>query len=199
VAWLRRPTRTRRHLAWKIHPRGFPLIVAAMDERPPFVVIEGRRSVVRARVEAALGEARAGHWEILRGWAAPLSRERVVCTGWIATPDDARRSLLAAVAGARLVVGCSIDRETLDHFLDDLRRLGPVDHVQITGPHERARLTRSERALMAHVSEGLTIREAAAEIGVARRTADRRLASVRDRLGVDSTSAAIAAARAKGR
>ena len=170
-----------------------------MADRPPLIVIEGARGVVRTRVTAALDAARAGDWVIVRGWAAPLRRERVVCSGWVGTADDARRALLAAVAGAGLVVGCSADRETVDRFLADLRRLGPVEHVHDDDRTAAGPLTDVERALLGLLAEGLTVREAAAEVGVSTRTADRRLALARQRLGVGSTAAAIVAARSGGR
>ena len=77
----------------------------------------------------AIEAARADGWTIVTGWAAPLARDRVICTGRIRNADDARRALLAAVAGAGLLVTSSADADTLDRFVDDLRRLGPVERV----------------------------------------------------------------------
>ncbi len=91
-------------------------------------MVEGLPALVGRQIAIALGEAEAAGWRIVAGWAAPLSGERVVCSGTIRTPDDARRALLAAVSGAGLVVAARTDRETLDRFVDDLRRLGAVDH-----------------------------------------------------------------------
>jgi DNA-binding CsgD family transcriptional regulator len=170
-----------------------------MVDRPPLLVIEGPRAVVRARIAAALEDAADHDWHIVRGWAAPLRRDRVVCTGWVGTPDDARRALLAAVAGSGLVVGCTADRETVDRFLDDLRRLGPVEHIDAVPTPTGGPLTDAERALLGLLAEGFTVRQAAAELGVSERTADRRLAAARQRLGVGSTAAAIVAARSVGR
>ncbi|HEY8239078.1 MAG TPA: hypothetical protein VIF63_06560 [Candidatus Limnocylindrales bacterium] len=102
-----------------------------------FLLIEGPLLVVAPQLSAAVAEARAGGWTIVRGWGAPLTRERAICVGWIRTVDDARRALLAAVAGAGLILGVSTDTETVDRLLDDLRRLGVVEHVrsQEHGPH----------------------------------------------------------------
>jgi len=104
----------------------------------PFLLIEGPRPIVAPRLAAAVTSARADGWTIVRGWAAPLARERVVCTGWIRTHDDARRALLAAVAGAGLIVGVSTDPETVDRLLDDLRRLGHAERVVPTTVAPRA-------------------------------------------------------------
>jgi hypothetical protein len=100
----------------------------------PLTLIEGRRSALEPRVDAALASARLDGWAVVPGWAAPLTGERVVCTGTIATADDARRALLAAMAGAGLVAGMTAGRATVDRFLDELRSLGPVDHVVMDGP-----------------------------------------------------------------
>ena len=103
-----------------------------------FLLIEGSRSVAAPQVAAAVASARADGWTIVRGWAAPLARERVVCTGWIRSADDARRALLAAVAGAGLIVGVSADPELVDRLLDDLRRLGHAERVVSTAQEPRA-------------------------------------------------------------
>lgn len=156
------------------HPPDRPFVV---------VVVEGRRGPTGTRangtIELALAGAQADGWTVLHGWAAPMRRERIVCTGWIRSPDQARRALLAAVSGARLVVGLSTDRETVDRFLDDLRRLGPVERVDmrtepIGDPGARPTDAR-QRALLGMLSEGLTIREAADALGMSPRVAARRL------------------------
>lgn len=95
----------------------------------PLVIVEGRGDDIRAPLAACLASlARAG-WTIVPGWVAPLVADRIVCTGEIVTTDDARRALLAAIAGAGLVVAASADPLTIDRLLDDLRRIGPVEHV----------------------------------------------------------------------
>jgi DNA-binding CsgD family transcriptional regulator len=164
----------------------------------PLVVVEGSPAAVRPQVQASLAIAEAAGWRVVHGWAAPLTGELVVCTGSVKTADDARRALLAAVSGAGLVVGAGVAGDVVARFVDDLRRLGPVDHRLIDTGAPR-QLAATERALLGLIGEGLTINEAAAAIGVSRRTADRRLASARQALGVESTTAAICAARSGGR
>jgi len=164
----------------------------------PLVVIEGGPGTIRSDVDASLAIARAAGWRVVRGWAAPLTGELVVCTGSVNSADEARRALLAAVSGAGLVVRAGASPDIVARFVDDLRRLGPVDHRVVDATTPR-RLAAAERALLGLLGEGLTIRQAAATIGVSRRTADRRLASARRALGVTSTAAAIAAAISGGR
>jgi len=146
----------------------------------------------RATVLAALEAAREAGWQVVRGWVAPLGREPVVCTGWIRRTDDARRALLAAIGGAGLIVLIDGDQRTIDQLVDDLRRLGDVDHVTDVAARP-APLLRSQRAILALVREGLTIGQAASRLGVPRRTADRRLAAARRALGVRSAADAAAA------
>ena len=157
-----------------------------------FLLIDGPRRVAAPQLAAALAAARGEGWTVVRGWAAPLTRERVACTGWIRTADDARRALLAAVAGAGLIVGVSSDQQTLDRLLDDLRRLGHVERVA-TGDTGPARLTAGQRAVLGLLAEGLTIREATVELGLHRTTAARRLARARHLLRVDRAADEIAA------
>lgn len=163
-----------------------------------FVVIEGDPGTQRRAMSSALEMARRAGWEIASGWVAPLARERVACTGTIRNADDARRALLAAVSGAGLVVRLSAGRELIDRFLDDLRRLGPV-RVISDSPAGGTRLTDGQRAILGLMAEGLTVREAAASLGIARSTAGRRLAAARLALGVETSAAAIAAALAERR
>ncbi len=110
------------------------------DHRPvelmrPLVVIEGRPGDVQARLASCLASLRGAGWTIVAGWVAPLEADRIVCTGEIVSTDDARRALLAAIAGAGLVVAASADSLTVDRLVDDLRRLGAVDHVVAGGVH----------------------------------------------------------------
>ena len=97
-------------------------------------MVDGPPRAAAARVAAAVRRARSGGWTIVRGWAAPLARDRIICTGRIRSADDARRALLAAVAGAGLMVTSSADAETLDRLVDDLRRLGPVERLTAGAP-----------------------------------------------------------------
>jgi DNA-binding NarL/FixJ family response regulator len=60
------------------------------------------------------------------------------------------------------------------------------------------RLEPQQRALLALLAEGLTLGEAAWQLGLPRRTADRRLADARRALGTDRTAEAIARAKRLG-
>ena len=73
------------------------------------------------------------------------------------------------------------------------RRLGHVEHR--FPDHGWVVLDPEERRLLDLLGEGVSLGEAAGRLHVARRTADRRLASARERLGAASNGAAIAERR----
>ena len=79
-----------------------------------------------------------------------------------------------------------------DRLCDDLRRLGVLEVLTADSPR-RPSLTRVQRELLEALAAGKTLGEAASEVGLPRRTADRRLADARAALGVDTTAAAIVA------
>ncbi len=154
----------------------------------PLVVVEGPDSAVAD----ALADVRSAGWTVVPGWWLPSGGDRVVCTGSVASAEDAAAALLAAVAGAGVVVAGRAEREILDRLCDDLRRLGRLDHRTASTPR-RPRLAADERALVELLLDGLTLGGAARRLNISRRTADRRLASVRKALGVETTTEALVA------
>lgn len=126
---------------------------------------------------------------VVRGWRGDAS---VVCVGEVVDAAGAAEALLAAVAGAGLVVRARADRAVVDRLVDDLRRLGSVDH-RTSEPEPRLELTADERRLLDRLADGRTLGRAAAELNLSRRTADRRLASARKKLGAATTAEAIVA------
>ena len=158
----------------------------------PLVVVEGSdRALAHALREVEREGAR-----VVRGWRNDRS---VVCTGPVRDAADAAEALLAAVAGAGLVVHAQAERGVIDRLVDDLRRFGPVDHRTVE-PDPVPELTPDERRLLDRLAEGKALGEAAASLHLSRRTADRRLASARDKLGVATTAEAVVAhVRAHGR
>jgi DNA-binding CsgD family transcriptional regulator len=115
-----------------------------------------------------------------------------VFTGAVRDEGTAAEALLAAVGGAGVIVHALAERDVVDRFVDDLRRLGPVEHR--TGePDSGPGLTADERRLLDRLAEGKTLGEAAAELHLSRRTADRRLAAARTKLGAATTAEAVVA------
>ncbi len=162
---------------------------------PPLVVIESANPAADAHARRAIGAAEAAGWQPVAGWLAP--RGRVVCHGPVISDDDAVLALRAAVDGAGVVILAGAPRETIDRLVDDLRRLGTVEHLTADVPAP-AVIDREQRRLLALLAEGWTLGEAAAELGWSRRTADRRLDGARQMLGAERTADALAKARRLG-
>lgn len=161
---------------------------------PPVIVVEGSEAAF-ARTVAEVG---AAGWRIVAGFegrSAPAERE--VRTGAVATSQDASAALLAVLAGAGVVVHGCAEREILDRLLGDLRHVGPVELRRISDAAAPT-LDEDARAILARLAAGQTLGEAAAELGLSRRTADRRLAEARAALGVERTVEAVAKARRLG-
>jgi DNA-binding CsgD family transcriptional regulator len=153
----------------------------------PLVVVEGSD---RAFGQAVAEIERSGV-RLVQAWQPDPA---VVCAGVVAGPSDAADALLAAVWGAGLVVHARAEREIVDRLVDDLRRLGPVDH-RVGEPKPDALLTAEERALLELIAGGATLGEAATSLHLSRRTADRRLASAKRKLGAASTAQLVVAFR----
>jgi hypothetical protein len=154
----------------------------------PFVVIEGATAIA----DVAVAELRAFGWTIVVGWTAPVpARTRCVRVGRVATQADAETALLAALEGVGLVVLGTGDRALTDRLVDDLRRLGPVDH-RILELGAIPDLPPETRALLGLMAEGHSQGEAAAILGLSSGTAGRRLAAARRTLGVARTRDAVA-------
>jgi DNA-binding CsgD family transcriptional regulator len=68
----------------------------------------------------------------------------------------------------------------------------PADH------HLLSEMEADARAILRGLAHGKTLGQAAGELGLSRRTADRRLAHARRALGTDRTVVAVASARRRG-
>jgi len=129
---------------------------------------------------------------IVRGWQLPdepwdLTRRQIACAGRIATRADLEDALLAAARGAALVVEGPVPAELFAPLVEDLRRLGDVEHRCSSG------LDAQQRRILRLLGEGLSIREVADQLFISRRTADRRLAAARAELGVGTNNEAVVA------
>ena len=149
----------------------------------PLVVVEGS---ARAYADA-LADLRSAGWTLVPGWDA---RAGIVCTGVVGSMEDAAAALLAAVGGAGVLIDAQAERDVVDRLCEDLRRIGRLDH-RVGEQPLRVTLTREEQALVDILLDGESLGAAARRLSVARRTADRRLASVRAKLGVETTAEAL--------
>ena len=110
--------------------------------------------------------------------------------------DDAAAAVLAVVRGARAVVRARASREVIDALCDDLRRLGPLEHH--LGSRPKAVLDDEQRRVLALLLDGRSLTDVAKDLHLSRRTADRRLATAREALGVSTTAEAVIEARRLG-
>lgn len=159
----------------------------------PFVIVEGPEDAL----EHAVREQEASGRVAVPGFHQTRDPRPMVRTGIVADTRDAEAALLAALRSEGLVVHATAPRQVVDRLVDDLRRLGPVDH-RIGAPQQPPAITSDARAILGLLAEGHSLGEAAGILGLSRRTADRRLAKGRQALGAERTTEAISMARHLG-
>jgi DNA-binding CsgD family transcriptional regulator len=154
----------------------------------PYVVVEAGRDVLDdARAElASLG------WQVVDSLGDEERAGGLVLSLKVSDADEAAVALFTAIEGVGLLVDARAERPVVDRLCDDLRRLGHLEHrVGSSGPF----LTEEERALLDLLAGGSTLGAAANALHLSRRSADRRLAAARAKLGAESTGQAIASYR----
>jgi DNA-binding NarL/FixJ family response regulator len=151
---------------------------------PPLVVVTSARAFADALQRADREGA-----TVVDGWR---QEPGIVSAGEVADEADAAAALLAAVWGAEVLIHATAPPEVTERLVEDLRRLGPVDY-RPTEAFAAAALTRDERALLGLLSQGMSLGDAADQLHLSRRTADRRLASARKKLGAETTAEAVVA------
>lgn len=171
-----------------------------MTDRPLIVVHTGA-----ALAEACADLAEVG-WRVQPGWTVPgpprpgpawVSAAPTATTvfGAVAGEQDIGDAVLAALTGAGVVADAGPGRRIAELLCDNLRRLGPVEHRWEAAGW--VVLTADERRLLDLLAAGRTLGDAAKQLHLARRSADRRLAAARARLGVTTTTAAVRARAAR--
>lgn len=163
------------------------------DTPRAFVVVEGPAGCS----EADIVRARAAGHRLVQGFRPAAHATGAVRIGVVDGPDSAAVALLAALDGAPLILEVRADAAVVDRLVDDLRRLGRVEH-RVAAANASPVLTADARAILGLLAEGHSLGEAAGIVGLPRRTADRRLAAARAALGVERTTEAIARARHLG-
>jgi DNA-binding CsgD family transcriptional regulator len=166
----------------------------------PLMIVQGPEDALAAVV----AEVRAGGAGVRRGWESsatiPAGRlEGTVFTGVIATDEEASAALLLAARGAGLVVAVhettAEGAPLLPRFFEDLRHLGPVTLRGVEPLVPSASLDPEQAALLELLARGTSVADAARELHVSRRTAQRRLVAARQALGVRTTAEAVIVAR----
>lgn len=116
--------------------------------------------------------------------------------GELSDEPTAAAALRATLEGNSLVIHATAPRQVLDRLYDDLRRLGPVDILAGEGGFPvrgSFALGPEGLALLGLLAAGETLREAARQLHLSTRTADRWLARARATLGVATTAEVIRA------
>jgi len=173
-------------------------VPADQSEPQPFLVITQPR--LRTAIETDLTQR---GWQVVSGFALPgtdfdVRETRVVCTGAVASSQDRRAALIAAVRGAGLLVllpEAPIDGD--DEFVADLERLAvSAGACGVDWRHDGETpqgLSEEMTALLRALANGATVAEAARRLHVSLRGAHRRLAAARAALGVSTTQQAVMA------
>ena len=155
---------------------------------PPLIVVHDR-----ATLAIAATELRSARWTVREGISdqnvARGNESRTVLTGSVGDSRSAQEALLAVLRGFGLLVHLTAGRDTGARFLDDLTRLGPVDlrpmAIQLT-------IDANDLELLRLLVGDATVTEASRQLHVSRRTANRRLESLRRIAGVATTAQLIA-------
>lgn len=132
-------------------------------------------------------------WTARKGFELPdspwdLSTRRWVCIGEVRDSDGATGAIEALTRGVALSIAIDLTGDERRRFEEDLARTGDpaIDHGLAATD-----LTTEHVALLDGLAAGLSVTAAAAQANLSRRTANRRLAEARVRLGVGSTAEAV--------
>jgi DNA-binding NarL/FixJ family response regulator len=115
----------------------------------------------------------------------------VLVAGVVRSDDDIARAILAAARGASLTIALSPDVPSAARaeLLDALGRIAPVDRLVPTAACAPDDAVDSLREALRVLAGGGSVTAAAREVHMSERTLHRRLAKLRDQLGVKSNAA----------
>jgi len=156
----------------------------------PLVLIRGQHTAA----QPVLAALEAGGWRIHPGLQLPFDPWAVlgvVCVASVAGQTDASLAVLAAARGAGLVVTVTGRDEVLERLVEDLSRIGPIEFWPKEESSPLRGLTTEHWSLLTLLAQGHTVTDAARDLHLSRRTADRRLADAREVLGVTSNAEAV--------
>jgi DNA-binding NarL/FixJ family response regulator len=168
-------------------------------QQQPLIVVEAdpdRYARFRAFLAASGWTVVAGHLPRDAGnTVQTVDAANTVHAVVVHSAEDAAAAVLLALRGVGVLVAAKADRDVIDTLIDDLRRIGPAEHHLPDTPMPlQLVIAQDQLALLRLIASGLSMRAAATQLNVSERTADRRLADTRRRLGVTTTAAAVRAA-----
>jgi DNA-binding NarL/FixJ family response regulator len=117
---------------------------------------------------------------------APFALGGVTVAAIVASEDDAAIVLDAVLRGASAIIDMRLDAVAEARFLDQLGRIADVRR----GLGQLAET--EDYRLLDLLKQGLSLGAAAGRLGMSRRTADRRMATLRSTLGVTTNAEAVA-------
>lgn len=117
-----------------------------------------------------------------------LAKRHLICHGSITDEGDVTAAVTALTRGIGLAVHLEVVGDLRFRVLEDLHQLGSLSPSVISGGAE---LDLEQRRLIAALVDGATVTDAARQLNMSRRTANRRLLEIRTALGVTSTAEAI--------
>ncbi len=137
-------------------------------------------------------------WTVREGFALPdpawdVTGDRLVLHGRVTDPDTLQLVVLAAARGTGIVAVCDPETTHGRALVDDITRLGGVQHGPGDTGDPAADLVPEQRALLDRLAAGDTIAAAAAAEFLSLRTANRRIAEARALFGVRTTREAVLA------
>lgn len=107
--------------------------------------------------------------------------------------ETAAREALVAQGDVDVRLASDLDPTIAERLTHDLRRLGRADPMPADAAVDPSILEPDGFELLGLLASGMSLGEAAASLHLSRRTADRRLAAARRRLGVETTAEALVA------
>lgn len=165
--------------------------------RPPHRVLPPDADLAAAAADAV----RRG-WLVHQGFVPPaepwdLAPRRMVAVGAVGSAGAARAALLCAVRGTGLLVIVDRAQPWAAAFLADLSRLAAAPAGPRPEPGRAAvpdlPLSSEQREMLDLLAGGRSIAQAATDLFVSLRTANRRVAEAREALGVGTTREAVLA------
>jgi hypothetical protein len=173
----------------------------ALPAKPPVLLVDSPTELMRLCATESLGR-----WRVQAGFVLPsgpwrLDDQRLLCVGAVRDAADASDVVEAVSRGVSVAVHIEASGQVHRQVLEDLHAVGAVgpwtaldlDDATTGGTDGRGIdvLDPDEQDLLDALVAGRTITEAATALHLSRRTATRRLARSRERLGVATTAEAM--------
>lgn len=132
-------------------------------------------------------------WKVLRSFEPPpnpwlLADHQIICVGNIENEQDGAAALLALARGAALLIHITLNGRSAQRLMEDLCRVAK-DHP--LREDEEKEIKEVHVALLDALANGVTVSAAAVQLHLSRRTANRRLAEIRDLLSVGTNAEAV--------